>query len=75
MGIRVISQDTSERDRETVELFNQIKPLLDDGYFYSSAVRLIKGGCHSKFYQRSWFKDLVRYGESQGYLYDEYSGR
>ena len=75
MVIKIINQDTRERNMETVELFNKIKPLLDEGYLYSSAVKMIRGDCHSKFYQRSWFKDLVRYGESMGYLYEDYSRR
>ena len=35
--ITVVTQTTAERNQETRELFNAIKPLLDDGYSYHSA--------------------------------------
>ena len=76
--IKVIMQNTEERNKETMELFNNIKPLLDEGYGYMSACVKI-GRCEKKnthgSYNRKWFKDLRRYGEEQGYSYYEYSGK
>lgn len=74
--ITVISQTTQERENETIDLFNNIKPLLDDGYSYISALRKLgritdKG----RVFQRGWFKDLIRYGGTQGYPYEVYQGR
>ena len=80
MGITVIEQTTAERRQETINLFNQIKPLLDDGYGYMSAcVKIGKvpdnGRQKSGYYMHGWFKDLKAYGESQGYDYATYSGK
>ena len=75
MTITVISQTTAERRQETIDLFNEIKPYLDDGYSYTSA--LIKIGRTQKknrVYQQAWFRELKEYGESQGYPYSEYNG-
>lgn len=76
MGITVISQTTAERREETRQLFEQIKPLLDDGYTYSSA--LIKIGRTKKknrVYQQAWFRELKEYGEQLGYPYHKYKGK
>ena len=35
--IKVIEQSTDERNEETKQLFEQIKPLLDKGHTYMSA--------------------------------------
>lgn len=76
MGITVITQTTQERNEEIRHLFEQIKPLLDDGYSYMGAVVHIgKARPQSGHYQSGWFRDLKEYGESQGYPYDEYSGK
>lgn len=74
--IKVISQNTKERENETIELFNKVKPLLDKGYIYSKAVREIKGQ-HiglNRFHD-AWYRDLIAYGESQGYFWNDYSGK
>lgn len=76
--ITVIEQTTEERNNETKTLFEQIRPLLDQGYGYNSA--LIKIGkipreSRSGYYRQGWYRDLKEYGESQGYPYIEYSGR
>ena len=43
MTIRVIEQTTSERNHEIMELFQQMKPLLDQGYNYVDAYSKITG--------------------------------
>ena len=76
MSIRVISQSTEERNLETVELFEKIKPFLDEGYIYSQAVSLVIGKNETfNRFQDAWYRDLVDYGESMGYAYDDYSGK
>ena len=76
--IKVIETSTAERKQETIELFNEIKPYLDDGYSYTSALEKV-GRITSKakgyYYCQAWFKDLKEYGESQGYYYTDYSGK
>ncbi len=76
--ITVISQTTAEQKKETQQLFKQIQPLLDDGYGYMSALIKI-GKVHNNTknsnYRYRWFRELKEYGETQGYPYDEYSGR
>ena len=77
--ITVISQTTSERNEETRQLFEQIQPLLDEGYGYMSALvqigRVTKSESKCGYYRHAWFRELRAYGESQGYPYDVYSGR
>lgn len=74
--ITIVSQSTSERKMETVDLFNQIKPLLDEGMIYSKAIKIVKGlPTGFSLTNRAWFRDLVEYGESQGYPYKKYSGK
>lgn len=73
--MKVISQTTKERKEETKKLFEQIKPLLDKGYIYSAAVTAVTGSKCGLCYSVAWYRDLINYGESQGYLYKDYSGR
>ena len=76
--ITVISQTTAEREEETRLLFEQIRPLLDEGYGYNSAlikIGRIPRGSRTGYYAQGWFKDLKEYGESQGYKYTDYSGK
>ena len=76
--ITVISQSTSERNEETRQLFEKIRPLLDDGYSYMTACVKV-GRCEDhlkhQYYHYGWFKDLKAYGESQGYPYVRHSGK
>ena len=76
-GIKVIQQTTAEREQETKDLWEQIKPLLDQGMIYSAAAKKVKKipGASFNRYQQAWYKDLIAYGESQGYPYDDYSGK
>ena len=67
--MNVICQSTSEREKEIRDLFNEIKPLLDEGYSYHASVMKVKGITHKKYTlaNLSWYKWLVEYGETQGY--------
>ena len=76
--ITVISQTTSERNEETRQLFETIRPLLDKGYSYMGAcihIGRVPSNTRNSYYKRQWFRDLREYGESQGYDYDTYSGK
>lgn len=76
--ITVIEQTTKDRNNETKELFEKIKPLLDQGYSYMTACVMVgrcKKSLRNQYYNYAWFKDLKRYGESQGYPYCRYKGR
>lgn len=74
--INVVSQSTNERKNETRLLFNQIKPLLDDGVIYAKAVKIIKGLPEGySLSRRAWYRDLLSYGKSQGYDPKVYSGK
>lgn len=76
--ITVISQSTQERKEETRKLFELIRPLLDEGYGYNSALKKV-GKINEKsagyYYSQGWFRELREYGETQGYKYREYSGK
>ena len=76
--ITVIEQNTEERKRETKELFESIRPLLDKGYSYMTACVMVghcKDSLKNNYYTRGWFHDLKEYGKSQGYPYHIYSGK
>ena len=74
--IKVIEQTTAERNAETRNLFNSIRPYLDDGHTYRTALievgRIGNSGGH---FTQSWFRELTKYGETQGYPYAEYKGK
>ena len=67
--ITVITQTTEERNQETKELFESIRPLLDEGYTYRDAVKAVGriGENSNPNIRCSWFHHLIKYGESQGY--------
>lgn len=67
MSITVISQSTSEREQETVDLFEKCKPYLDEGVPLIDALQIIKNTTHNQFYSQAWYKELKSYAESQGY--------
>lgn len=56
---------------EIVELFNQIKPLLEQGHSYASAINMI----NPELTQTDTPKKLKQYGETQGYSPNNYSRR
>ena len=47
--ITVISQTTAERNQETQELFQECKPLLDEGLTIGQAVKKVLGLKHNTF--------------------------
>lgn len=72
--IRVIELSTKEREQETQQLFETIQPLLDKGYTYNLALREVKG-LETLNTSNAWYRDVIEYGESQGYSRKEYSKR
>ena len=74
-GITIISQTTAERKQEAKDLFEKIKPYLDQGMIYSTAICIVTGVNYNVMRNRAWYRDLVEYGESQGYLFEDYSGK
>lgn len=76
MMMAIIETSTSERMRLARETFELIKPLLDDGYIYSRAVKKVKGLYPNySLGDKAWFRDIIEYGESQGYSRAEYMGK
>ena len=76
MTIKVISQTTAQRREETKELFRSIQPLLDEGYSYSSAlIKVGRVGYSPALIHRAWFRELIEYGGTQGYDYNDYVGK
>ena len=73
--INVISQSTAERNQETMDNFEKIRPLLDKGYTYSQAV-YEAGLCNEcskhTVSNLAWFRELYMYGATQGYPYKDY---
>lgn len=67
MAIRVIETTTAERKQQTQDLFEQCRPLMDDGLTLGKAVRQVTGLQHTAYYSRRWYKELKKYAESQGY--------
>ena len=67
-ALNVIQMTTEDRLNETKKLFEQVKPLLEKGFSYSGAVRKLKGlPKNHNFANMAWYKELLEYGESQGY--------
>lgn len=69
--MRIIERTTEDLQQETIELFNEIKPLLDQGESYHSAIKKIKK-LTSPNSKLGWYQRLIQYGETQGYPYKEY---
>lgn len=75
--IRVICESTSERKKKAKKNFEKIKPYLDDGMIYTRACYEagITKRLHEGWRRYAWFKDIVEYGETQGYDFKTYSGK
>ena len=72
MSIKVIEQSTSERKEEIKQIFERMKPLLDNGgNFYQSALE-VTGRKSVGTRSRGWYRDLTDYAKSQGYDYKDY---
>ena len=69
--IKIIQQSTAERKQETWELFEKIRPLLDQGYSFNKALTEVTDLSVTN-YRSGWFKDLIEYAKTQGYDYHEY---
>ena len=65
----VIERTTRDVDNETVELFHQIKPLIEDGYSICRAVKTVKN-LTSVNTGLSWYTRIREYTISQGYPAD-----
>lgn len=71
----VIETSSDERYSQAKDLFEKIKPLLDKGWIYSRAVRKVTDKSSGyDICSKAWFKDVVEYGESQGYCKEDYWG-
>lgn len=68
MTIKVIEQNTAERREEVIRLYNECKPLLDQGYSLHRAVWEIRGTKPSNT-KNGWYRELIDYAMSQGYDY------
>ena len=64
--ITVIIQTTAERKEETRQLFLRLKPLMDNGYTLSKAVKQELNIKHNAFYNNAWYKDLRKHCIEQG---------
>ena len=76
VGIVVVCQTTSERKKETEELFDEIRPFLDKGYSFNSALKKIGKLSQKKCGNNTaWYRELRQYSEERGYPFVEYSGK
>ena len=66
--IKVISQTTSEREAETIELYNDCLPYLEQGYSLHKAAWEVTGTQPTNT-RSGWYKALIDYAISQGYDY------
>lgn len=73
--ISVVETSSEERTKEMKEIFEKMRPYLDNGFSYTKAYQMISGLRHNSFSQRWWWKELVKYGESQGYDKNNYDKR
>lgn len=71
--IKVIEQSTSDREKEIISIFTEVKPLLDDGYSFSKALQLTGHPVYN--YKSGWFKHLVEYARTQGYDFNKMRGQ
>ena len=64
--IKVITQTTNERKKETKELFEQIRPYLDNGVSFANAVKQVTGKKSFPIHN-GFFRELIEYGRTLGY--------
>lgn len=68
MTIKVITQNTSERNEETRQLFQDCQPHMDKGMGLAEAVKTVRNlPPNSNIYGLRWFKELRKYAAKQGY--------
>ena len=66
--MKVIETSTAERKQETRELFDKVKPFLDDGLSYNKALKqagIMRTGLSWR--QRAYTRDVVELAKEQGY--------
>ena len=74
MSFKVISQSTKEREQETIDLFNKIKPYLNEGFSYRSAIIKALGlNPNNSFGNARWYRDFIEYADAHGYPKSEYT--
>ena len=61
----VVETTTDERNIEIQVLFEKLRPFLDQGLSYNKAYESAIG--HKPYVTRAWWKDLLKYGQQQGY--------
>ena len=64
MTITVIQQTTEERNQEIQDIYQQCRPLLDQGITLTRALKQLG----YKVGGQRWYRDLTKYAESQGYV-------
>ena len=65
----VIERTSDDMDSETIELFNEIKPLIEDGYSICRAVKTVKG-VTSVNTKLTWYQKVKQYCIDNGYPAD-----
>lgn len=65
--ITVKETSSEERENEMKELFEKMRPFLEQGLSYIATYQLITGIEHTAFASRRWWKDLLEYGKRQGF--------
>lgn len=65
--ITVIGQSTDERKQETLDSFDKIKPLLDEGYSYDKALKKAGLMTANSWKQRAYTREIVEHAKKQGY--------
>jgi len=63
-GITVTETSTDERNQETIELYNEVKPLLEKGMSLTKALKEL--GYHPA--HQAWLYDLTHYAIERGYV-------
>lgn len=65
--IKIIEQSTDERMKETQELFNKVKPFLDECCSYDKALKKAGLMTANSWKQRAYTREIVEYAKKQGY--------
>lgn len=65
--ISIVEQSTAERRRETRELFDKVKPFLDEGLSYDKALKQAGVMSARSWKQRAYTRDVVELAKKQGY--------
>lgn len=65
--MKVIETSTAERRQETRELFDKVKPFLDDGLSYDKALKQAGVMSARSWRQRAYTRDVVELAKEHGY--------